>query len=443
MQPTQKNNHVLNGQQHSPKIQERSESARDFIMHKPGFITRWAVMIFVFIFILLFTGTWFIHYPDTLYAQASITSNNAPKEVVTVVEGKLTGIFVKNEQRVKEGETIAWIESTANHQEVLRLTHLIDKSASLLDAGNAGQLFNLYKKERFKNLGDLQPFFQQFMAALQQFNDYLLNGYYPKKKRSLTEEYALLKQMHEALLQQKTILGQDIQLAEESFGVNNKLHTEKVISAQDYREAQSKLLAKKMTLPQLESSLLSNEGLQSVKWQEITALEHDIAQQKMLFQQSLQTMKSAIAEWMKKYVIKAPIAGTVVFMVPVQKDQYIYPRKIGYINPDSSEYYAEVVLPQNNFGRTAVGQKVQLRLVGYPFEEYGYVEGKLAYISKIPTDSGFLANIALLKGLTTNYHTKIQYRNGLKADALIITRDERLIHRFYYNIIKLFRERSH
>lgn len=294
MQLTQKNNHVLNGQEHSLKIQERSESARDFIMHKPGFITRWAVMIFVFIFILLFTGTWFIHYPDTLYAQASITSNNAPKELVTVVEGKLIGIFVKNEQRVKEGETIAWIESTANHQEVIRLTNLIDKSASLLDAGNAGQLFTLYKKERFKNLGDLQPFFQQFMAALQQFNDYLLNGYYPKKKRSLTEEYALLQQMHGALLQQKTILGQDIQLAEESFDVNNKLHTEKVISAQDYRDAQSKLLAKKMSLPQLESSLLSNEGLQSVKWQEITALEHDIAQQKMLFQQSLQTMKSAI-----------------------------------------------------------------------------------------------------------------------------------------------------
>lgn len=431
----------MNGSNHSQKIFQRSEKARDFIMRRPGFMTRWAVTIFLLIFLILFTSTWFISYPDILYAKANITSNNAPKELVTVVEGKLINLFVRNEQPVKEGETIAWVKSTADHKDVLLLSNLINQSASLLEAGQADQIFNLYK-ESFKNLGDLQPFFQDFMIDLQRFNNYLQNGYYRKKKRSLLEDYKILSRMHEAILRQKMILSQDIQLAEEVFDVNNTLYNQKVISKQDFREAQSKLLSKKITLPQLESALLSNESLQSVKLQEITALEHDIAQQKVIFLQSLQTMKSAITEWMKKYVIIAPTDGTVVFVVPIQQNQYLYPCKIGYVNPDSSEYYAEVVLPQNNFGRAAIGQKVQLRLYSYPFEEFGYIEGKLKYISRIPTDSGFLANIDLNNGLTTNYHRKIQYRNGLKADALVITRDERLIRRFYYNIVKLFRKRS-
>jgi HlyD family secretion protein len=33
---------------------------------------------------------------------------------------------------------------------------------------------------------------------------------------------------------------------------------------------------------------------------------------------------------------------------------------------------------------------VQLKVNSYPYEEFGYIQGKLDYISNVATDSGFL-----------------------------------------------------
>ncbi len=79
---------------------------------------------------------------------------------------------------------------------------------------------------------------------------------------------------------------------------------------------------------------------------------------------------------------------------------------------------------------------VQLKVNSYPYEEFGYIQGKLDYISNVATDSGFLWNVILPNGLTTVYSRKIQFRNGLQAQAVIITKRMRLMQRFYYNTIK-------
>jgi len=77
-----------------------------------------------------------------------------------------------------------------------------------------------------------------------------------------------------------------------------------------------------------------------------------------------------------------------------------------------------------------------LRFEAYPYQEFGVVEGKLDYISKVATDSGLLATITLSNGLITNNRVRIQYRSGLKSQALIITKQARLLERFYRDLIK-------
>jgi len=63
----------------------------------------------------------------------------------------------------------------------------------------------------------------------------------------------------------------------------------------------------------------------------------------------------------------------------------------------------------------------------------------MQYISTIATDSGFIAYVQLYNGLVTNQHRQLQYKNGLKADALIITKDMRFLQRLYYNTTKSFK----
>ncbi len=64
------------------------------------------------------------------------------------------------------------------------------------------------------------------------------------------------------------------------------------------------------------------------------------------------------------------------------------------------------------------------------------VKGKINFISNISTDSGYLAKVILPQGLNTNYNRQIQYKDGLLAQGEIITKDMRLLQRFYQNIIQ-------
>lgn len=397
---------------------------------------KWALWLFVLMLLLLFAGTWYVKYPDLVQTNAFLTGNNAPKEIVARQDGKLVRLFVANDSAVAQGQMVAWLESTASHAEVLKLSALVEKSTQLL-ASNQTENVSAMFENIFGNLGELQPGYQQFITALQQFNDYLINGYYYKRKQVLFEDLAFLQKMTVSLVQQKVIMQQDIQLTQEAFDANSKLYQDKVISKQDFRDQKAKLLGKQMSMPQIDASLLTNENAQTAKKKEIDELEHAISLQKNIFRQALQTFKSLTDDWKRKFIISAPVAGKIVFIVPLQENQFLQSGKtLGYVNPVGSRYYAQVTLPQANFGKIDTGERVQLRFVAYPYQEFGYVEGRLDYISKVPSDSGFLANISLPKGLITNYNKAVQYRSGLKCQALIITKDARLLQRFYYNIVK-------
>jgi len=330
----------------------RSDTVQEIISRRPGFVERWALISFLFILLFLFAGSWFIRYPDVINVNATITTINTPKEIVIRQDGKLTNLFVANDDNVTQGQMIGWVESTANSKEVLALSGLLDSGVELLSKNKTEMIAALFSME-FQNLGELQPYYQQFFDALQQFDDYSRSGVYYKRKKGPAE------------------------------------------------------------------------------------LQHSVSRQKNIFQQALQTLRSATEGWKSKHIITAPVDGRIIFTTPLQVNQFMRAGEtIGMVSPPGDKYFAQAVLPQNNLGKIDTGQKVQLRLTAYPYQEFGFVEGRLIYISEASHDSGFLANIELPKGLITNYNKEIQFRRGLKAEALIITQDSRLLQRFYHNMTR-------
>ncbi len=420
----------------SHKIPVRSEAIQEVISKRPSFLEQWALMLFLSILLLLLAGTWVINYPDTIEAKAFLTANNAPKEIVARQEGRLIRLFVKNDDFVERGQMIGWIESIANHSEVITFSQLLDSSCLLMISGQmkkAAQLFN----HNYKNLGELQGAYQQFIIAWQQFSDYQVNDFYSHKKGMLLNDILTLKEMNRSFLYQKKLMQQDVRLAEESFKMNKILSEQNVISREEFRTENSKFVNKQMAIPQLNENILSNENLQRDKQKEINQLDHDIVQQRIFFLQALETIKSAVDDWQRKYLLIAPVKGKMVFITPLQENQFLVQgRLLGYINPNGTLYYAQTILPQNNFGKIDTGLDVQLRFDAYPYEEYGLIKGKLDYVSKVATDSGFLATVRFNNGLLTNQHINIQYKSGLRAKAIIITKNMRLLERIYFNIVK-------
>ena len=414
----------------------RSEMVQEIVSNKPGFLIRYGTIFFLFTIILLVIACWFIQYPDIVNASAKLTSINAPKEIVTKIPGKLIKLFAKENEQANTGDILGYMESTASHEELIMLSKNIDTAAALFNRNNLPDALSLLQNN-YSNLGELQINYQSFSATLQTFKNYLSNGFYLRKKSMLVNDLSFLQKMHTNHLQQKGLNTEDLALQQKTFDANESLKNDKVISALDYRNETSKLISKKLTLPQISSAIISNEAQQNEKLKEIAELENVIAQQKSIFNQSLNTFKSQVDEWKQKYLLITPIDGKIAFATFLQENQQLQNNQIiCFINPGNSLYYAEIYIPQINFGKVKTGQEVLLKFPSYPFSEYGSVKGKIDFISNIGTDSGYLAKVNLPEGLKTSYNKQVQFRDGLNAQGEIITKDMRLLQRFYQNIIK-------
>ncbi|MBX9783036.1 MAG: HlyD family secretion protein [Chitinophagaceae bacterium] len=419
----------------------RSDEVQDFISRKPNFFIRWGTVLFFIILFLMGTVCWFIQYPDLVVSKARLTSINAPKEVVARSEGKLQQLVAQNGQRVKAGTPLAYMESIANSSSVALVKSTLDSILVQLTQNNTDRIADYFpdyaNQQYLKNLGELQQPFQTFMQSFISFRDFISNGFYLRKRSMLQTDLNNMQRLHVILNEQKLLLEKDVALSKKTFEANESLAKDKVISALDYRNEQSKLIAKQLSLPQIRSAIVTNESQQNDKRKEIAELENQITVQKNTFMQALQSLISQLEQWEFKYILKAPIDGAVQMSGFYEQNQLIKNGQLlFYVQSDSAQYFAEILIPQYNFGRVTAGQEVLLKFQAYPHEQFGSVTGKIEFISPTPTDSGYLAKVILVKGLTTNYGKALQYQYGLFAQADIVTENIRLLERFYYNIRK-------
>ncbi len=434
---------------------EHGNEIEEIISNKLPSIVRWGTVYFLLLLLMLAFICWVIQYPDIVNTKAKLTSINAPKEVVTKTAGKLIKLFAKEGEQAIQGQVLGYVESIANHGEMILLSAITDSMQILLAQNKTEEAIRYFNSFSLTSSsqqssqhfplrgiegaasGEIEEALSTYMLSFINFRNYISGGFYLSKKILLSKDVAFMQKLHNNLLQQKGLNIQDLALAQQTFDANQSLKNDKVIADIEYRNESSKLISKKLTLPQINSAIISNESQQNEKQKEIMELENTIAQQKSIFSQSLNTFKSQVDDWKKKYLLIAPVAGKITFATFLQENQHLQANQIiCFINPGNAEYYAEVYIPQNNFGKVKTGQEVLLKFAAYPFQEYGSIKGKIDFISNITTDSGYLAKVILPDGLFTSYKKQIQFREGLNAQGEIITQDMRLLQRFYYNIIK-------
>jgi len=425
----------------------RSAEVNEIISHKPGFLIRWGITIFFLLLLLIVAATFFIHYPDTVLATAKLTSLNAPKEVKAKTAGKLIKLTTAEAEYVNQNTVLGFIESTADHETMIRFSKIIDSVRVLMilhDAEDAVNYFNL-SAIQFSPFppasGEIEGAVSVFMQQFGLFKQYLSTGFYLKKKAMLQSDMVYLQRLHTNLVQQKNMQQEDLGLAKETFDASASLKDDKVISPLDYRNEKSKYIGKAMSIPQVTAAIISNESSRHEKQKEILQLENEIAQQKGIFTQALNTLKAQLDDWKSRYLLIAPVAGKIAFAGFIQENQQVQVNQtICFVNPENSSYYAAIFIPQNNFGKIRTGERVLLKLPSYPFQEYGAIEGRLEFISNIATDSGYAAKVIFSNGLNTNYNKQVQYRDGLMAQAEIITADMKLSDRLINSVRQFFKK---
>lgn len=415
---------------------------------KLNLIAKYGTIITSFILLLIGVMTWFIKYPETVTTQSKLTGTNAPKPIIPKQNLRLTHLLVSNNQEVQIGEVISILETTADYKEILEFENLLNEieqniycTDGQLSVSTNITIKNLMQKP-LHNLGELQSDYQALIQAYIPYRDYVLGDYAGKKKSLLQKDLNIAHQSKNVLNEQKNLQQKDLNLSQTTIDKNKKLLDEKLISEQEYRELTSQYIVKQMSEPQIKSSYINNESQINNINKELVEIDNQILTQKSLFSQAILQTKSKIEAWKQLYLLTATASGKIIFTTFLQENQNLEAGKIiAHIVPPKSDIYLETLVPQSNFGKVEIGQKVILKFNAYPWQEFGAVVGMIDYISPVPVDSGYyLAKIILPENLETNYKKEIPFIEGLVAQSEIVTKDLRLAESLYYDLVKTIKK---
>ena len=164
-------------------------------------------------------------------------------------------------------------------------------------------------------------------------------------------------------------------------------------------------------------------------------IDNQIFEEQKKFVQSLNSFISEAETWKKQYILTSPSAGKLIYGEFLQANQQVQVgQKLFYINPPDEHYYGEILLPQESSARIKRGQQILINVRSYPYQEYGYLRGRVGYISDIPIhDRVFLCKVELTR---TTQDSLIRLKPGLLGDAKIITEDKSILRRIWDNLTK-------
>lgn len=417
-----------------------SEVVRDYLEQIPNGLIRWGSYVICAVVSGLFLITCFLQYPSIVYADFKLNALIVPKPIIMKTNGRIERIFVRDNQKVRVNQVLGYVESTAKYEEAVSLDKELNDMVKFIKSNDLINLKQIHLKD-YQNLGEIQGAYQNFQQVYVQTSALFSDKYYKQIEGLLKIDIKELGVLSHNLENQKQILNQDLKLQEKEYQMNKTLHKSNVIADADLFREESKMLSKKEPINEIQTELINNTILIRTKEKEILDLTKLATQQKEIFKQSLNTLRSVIAEWKKRYVFYAPDNGEINFTNLIQEKIILKANtEVMYVSSPDNKYKGEIKIPQDNFGKVKIGQTVLIKFKGYPYEEYGMLEGKIESIAKIPShDTNFYATINLMNKETTITGYQLNFRDGMLASAEIITENMTLAQRIFYGFRKNMR----
>ena len=416
-------------------LEVNSEEVQEIITAVPSWILRRGITLIFGILLAIVVVSAFIQYPDVVKTTMKVNSLNAPKAVLVKQTGKIITLLAKEGSSIQQYQPLAFMESTANHGDVLRLhDELVVLNDDLNKNGTANSL-----SMRKQTLGELQGAYGNFYQQYLQFVSSQNGGYYLNRKRYLEKDLKDIVKLKAQIISQQKIQEQEYANVAHEFESYKKLYQKGVVSISEYKQQENKYLSGKYPLQQSATALLNNSTSYATKEKEILELEHTILEERAKFVQSLSNMITETNGWISQYVLRAPISGKVSYAGIVQENQTVNAgQELFMINPANTNFFGEVYIPQYNMGKIRTGQRTLVKMRSFPFEQYGLIRGKVNYISDVAfKDSVFIAKISFERFENKDLKHRILLKNGMQADVEIITEDSSLLQRFLRNITKM------
>jgi HlyD family secretion protein len=425
-----KNMAELNKQElQSPELQE-------VMSEIPGSFLKWGLFVFFGIILILLVGSYFIKNPEIVTVPVIITTQNPPVTLVAKSGGEIRELFIKEGSIVSANENIALISNTCVYEDYLTLIQTIREFDEKTDWI---EVVRSHLSPPDISLGEMQSIYSQFQKGWKQMKDYLEQGYIPAKLSLLEKQLVKKTEYNKELIKQEKFLIEDLALAKNSFDRDSMLFSKDSysLSAKEFNKSRQVYIQKLYSFSVFNASLRNNESdflrMKETRLDLQVQYDKEVKQYILSMEETLQLLRSAISQWEERYVIKSPVAGSITLTRFRNENQVIKQGEIlATVIPSSPvNIVVRAIIPISGFGKIEVGQKVNIKLSGFPYMQYGVLRGKIYTVSQVPGEGGFSADIELTEGMTSTYREKIRFIHEMDGTADIITRDTRLINKFF------------
>jgi len=424
-------------------IELRSEEFQEILGSVPHWILRWGITMLALIVGILLIGSAIIKYPDVISAQVVLTGLNPPATVVARSSGKISEMFVIDNQKVEVGEFLAVINNPARTRDIEILRNYLARLD--LDSDSLPVL-----PDRNLQVGNLQILFANFYITLFDFLEYKRLLFFQQKIAMTEDRIVLYNQQYRNLLRQQAIIYTQLSLAQSQFRRDSLLHANEVISNEELERSKNQQLQSILAYENILSAI-NNMQVQKAQMSEVLLDMYfqDIERFNRLYTQLLSLisqLNTEIEVWELNYVLRSPVSGQITFTNYWTINQNVAAgSEIFNIIPSGEcDVIGIAMLPVARSGKVETGQKVNIRLDNFPENEFGILRGTVQNISLVPAQSGefifYTVKINLPNQLISTYHKELPCMPNMHGRADIITEDISLLERLILPIRRILSE---
>lgn len=434
-----------------PKDRENnhySEEAQEILGRIPSWIIRWGVTVIFCLFAGIILGCCIIRYPERVKGTVIITTGNSPVDVLAKSAGNIERISVSNGELVKEGDVLGVIYTGADYRDILA----VDTCLAIIACRPLEEsVFNekLYMKYY---MGTLQGQWSSFVSLCRQYRECMMRGVMRKRMMLVREQIDKQKEYYSQMQVRVSAMMEDLRYEKKNFMRDSLLFDMDVVSEQVFDESARRLLQVHNSISSFRMQMTSMELSIIQLEQQLVELSIKEEDETLAYEQEIHTyMERLFAEmrnWKLTYLLTAPISGHVSFVRKWDEGQFMNTgdHYLTVVPDDAQSVIGIVKIPQASFGRVNVGQRVNVKLDGYPYMEYGMLVGTIASLSSVPEESGsgligaqYTARILFPNGMVSTYGKELRMIQKMEGTAEVITEEKRLIMRFLDPIVTLFK----
>ncbi|PSL44702.1 HlyD family secretion protein [Chitinophaga niastensis] len=425
------------------KKQERTEEIQHIIDRMP---TKFGVYVafIVFSFAIAMIGFgWFIKYPDIITGQIVINSTGSPIKLIANTSGKLLLNNHRSMDDVKEGDYLAIIANPAKQEDIVQLKSHLSK-LSLGDLLGRNYLAGF---SRNVSLGEISAKYFAFLSSYEQFITYYSQNLLEKQEEVLKTQLSEQKDISGVTTERLLTSKESLFLMGKSHHRDSLLFYDKVLAEADYEKSKMSFLGTKDNYnSMLKEDMTLKEQIQETinKLQQLEIQKNEKEMQlKLELISSYTALQDDFKVWEEKYVLKSPINGKMQFLKFWSNEQFVSQGEpVFTILPTKRKTLGQLMLPAEGAGKVARHQEVVIKLLSYPYEEYGTLKGHVSEISlttnTMKTEKGnmenYLVTVDLPEKLVTSYGTQLNDQYEIIGNAEIITSDRTLISRLFDNL---------